>query len=309
MTLCPSAMRADTHSAATTSSAATMSWPTLARSSTSTPSASAGVRIGVDPLGGGERGDYWGRDRVQRYGLDLTVVNPDVDPTVRVHDAGLGRQDPHGPARRPTAMALADRPSERFRHRHRKRHRLRPARHRHADGGLHEPEPLPGRGYRLPVRQPHVSGRCDAAIGKTLVSARHDRQGRATSRTARCSRFPSASSGSCRACSTARSASAAKRAPAHVVPAARRHDVDDRQGRPDRWRCCRLGDPRRVTGSDSPSPATTDKLTAGAWQTGGRRRVEASANARAEEAVLSKLVAGCRSSDDRNSPASRSPTS
>ena len=38
-----------------------------------------------------------GSSSPRRYGLDLTVVNPDVDPTWRVHDARLGRQDPHGP--------------------------------------------------------------------------------------------------------------------------------------------------------------------------------------------------------------------
>jgi phosphoglucomutase len=39
----------------------------------------AGVRIGVDPLGGASIG-YWGPIKA-RYGLDLTVVNPKVDPT------------------------------------------------------------------------------------------------------------------------------------------------------------------------------------------------------------------------------------
>jgi phosphoglucomutase len=42
---------------------------------------SAGVRIGADPLGGASVA-YWG-EIGERYGLDLTVVNPDVDPTFR----------------------------------------------------------------------------------------------------------------------------------------------------------------------------------------------------------------------------------
>ncbi|HUZ53751.1 MAG TPA: phosphoglucomutase (alpha-D-glucose-1,6-bisphosphate-dependent) [Streptosporangiaceae bacterium] len=42
---------------------------------------SAGVRIGADPLGGASVG-YWG-EIGERYGLDLTVVNPVVDPTFR----------------------------------------------------------------------------------------------------------------------------------------------------------------------------------------------------------------------------------
>jgi phosphoglucomutase len=41
----------------------------------------ARVRIGADPLGGASVG-YWG-EIADRYELDLTVVNPDVDPTFR----------------------------------------------------------------------------------------------------------------------------------------------------------------------------------------------------------------------------------
>ncbi|GII29069.1 phosphoglucomutase (alpha-D-glucose-1,6-bisphosphate-dependent) [Planotetraspora mira] len=41
----------------------------------------AGVRIGADPLGGASVA-YWG-EIADRYGLDLTVVNPLVDPTWR----------------------------------------------------------------------------------------------------------------------------------------------------------------------------------------------------------------------------------
>jgi phosphoglucomutase len=42
---------------------------------------SAGVRIGADPLGGASV-DYWGAI-AERHGIDLTVVNPVVDPTWR----------------------------------------------------------------------------------------------------------------------------------------------------------------------------------------------------------------------------------
>ncbi len=42
---------------------------------------SAGIRIGADPLGGASV-DYWGAV-ADRHGLDLTVVNPLVDPTWR----------------------------------------------------------------------------------------------------------------------------------------------------------------------------------------------------------------------------------
>ncbi len=42
---------------------------------------SAGIRIGADPLGGAAV-DYWARI-AERHQLDLTVVNPEVDPTWR----------------------------------------------------------------------------------------------------------------------------------------------------------------------------------------------------------------------------------
>lgn len=41
----------------------------------------AGIRIGADPMGGASA-EYWGAIG-ERYGLDLTVVNPEVDPTWR----------------------------------------------------------------------------------------------------------------------------------------------------------------------------------------------------------------------------------
>jgi phosphoglucomutase len=41
----------------------------------------AGVRVGADPLGGASVA-YWA-EIGERYGLDLTVVNPEVDPTFR----------------------------------------------------------------------------------------------------------------------------------------------------------------------------------------------------------------------------------
>ena len=45
------------------------------------PIRAAGVRIGADPLGGASVA-YWG-EIGERYGLDLTVVNPEVDETFR----------------------------------------------------------------------------------------------------------------------------------------------------------------------------------------------------------------------------------
>ena len=40
---------------------------------------SAGVKIGIDPLGGAAAA-YW-EPVAERYGIDITVVNPNIDPT------------------------------------------------------------------------------------------------------------------------------------------------------------------------------------------------------------------------------------
>ena len=72
-----------------------------ARTSTTCPAVvdidairAAGVHVGADPLGGASV-DYWAAI-AERHRLDLTVVNPRRRPDVAVHDARLGRQDPHG---------------------------------------------------------------------------------------------------------------------------------------------------------------------------------------------------------------------
>ena len=93
----------------------------------------AGVRIGADPLGGASV-EYWGAIG-ERYGLDLTVVNPTVDPRwafMTLDWDGKIRMD----CSSPYAMASlvephGGRPGA-VRHRDRQRRRLRPARHRHA---------------------------------------------------------------------------------------------------------------------------------------------------------------------------------
>ena len=94
--------------------------------------ASAGVRIGADPLGGASVA-YWGAIG-ERYGLDLTVVNPEVDPTWRFMTldwdekirmdcsspyamASLipgGTSSPWPPATMPTPTAMASSPPMRL---------------------------------------------------------------------------------------------------------------------------------------------------------------------------------------------------
>jgi phosphoglucomutase len=70
----------------------------------------AGVKIGVDPLGGAAAG-YWEPVK-QTYGLDLTVVNPAVDPTFRFmtvdHDGKI-RMDCSSPYAMASLVGLKDR--------------------------------------------------------------------------------------------------------------------------------------------------------------------------------------------------------
>ncbi len=71
---------------------------------------SAGIRIGADPLGGASV-DYWGAIG-NRYELDLTVVNPDVDPTWRfmtLDTDGKIRMDCSSPNAMASLIAARDR--------------------------------------------------------------------------------------------------------------------------------------------------------------------------------------------------------
>jgi phosphoglucomutase len=70
----------------------------------------AGIRLGVDPLGGAGV-HYWG-PIAERYGLNLTVVNDAVDPTFRfmtVDWDGQIRMDPSSPYAMARLIALKDR--------------------------------------------------------------------------------------------------------------------------------------------------------------------------------------------------------
>jgi phosphoglucomutase len=71
---------------------------------------SAGVKIGVDPLGGAAVG-YW-QPIAERYGLDITVVNPNVDPTfafMTVDHDGKIRMDCSSPWAMASLVQLKDR--------------------------------------------------------------------------------------------------------------------------------------------------------------------------------------------------------
>jgi len=64
-------------------------YPTFAISRmlwTSTQIRGAGLRLGVDPLGGAAR-PYW-EPINSIYGLEVTVVNPTIEPDFFLHDRG-----------------------------------------------------------------------------------------------------------------------------------------------------------------------------------------------------------------------------
>jgi len=72
--------------------------------------AGSGLRLGVDPLGGAAV-DYWGAIG-ERYGLDLTVTNPAVDPTfgfMTLDWDGRIRMDPSSPFAMARLVELRDR--------------------------------------------------------------------------------------------------------------------------------------------------------------------------------------------------------
>jgi transketolase len=102
-----------------------------------------------------------GRRRRRLLGADRRALRarPDVvnprSTRPSLHDARLGRQDPHGllVALRDGELIAAEGP---LRRRLRQRRRRRPPRHRHARRRAAEPEPLPRRRDRLPL--PHRPG-------------------------------------------------------------------------------------------------------------------------------------------------------
>ena len=207
----------------------------------------AGVRIGADPMGGASVA-YWGAI-AERHRLDLTVVNPNVDPQF-----GFMTLDWDGKIRMdcssPYAMAsLVQRRNE---------YQIATGNDadadRHgivtADAGLMNPNHYlaVAIGYLYANRPDWPQ---DTGIGKTAVSSSmidfvaHDLGGG-------WSRPPSGSSGSCRASSTARSRSAARRA------RARRSSAPT----------ARCGPPTRTVSSSACSPRRS-------WRSPGRRPASA----------------------------------
>ena len=164
------------------------------------------------------------------HGLDLTVVNPDVDPTWRFMTLDWDekiRMDPSSPS----AMASLVGAARRVRHPDRQRRRRRPPRHRHARCRADESRTTTSRSRSTTCTRIGRSGpRMPRSARRSSSSMIIDRVGR-VARPRRCSRCRSDSSGSCPACWTARSAFGGEESAGRIVPAHGRHGVDDRQGR------------------------------------------------------------------------------
>jgi len=127
---------------------------------------SAGVRIGVDPLGGAAV-DFWQRI-AERWGLDLTVVNPRVDPAfgfMTLDWDGRIRMDCSSPSAMASMIAIRD------------RYQVAIGNDADADRhGIVTPAGLMNPNHYLAVAIHYLFGarggwRKDAGIGKTLVSS------------------------------------------------------------------------------------------------------------------------------------------
>ena len=128
---------------------------------------SADLHLGVDPLGGASVG-YWG-PIAERYGLDLTVVNPKVDPTfsfMTVDHDGKIRMDCSSPYAMAGLVGLKDQYRVAFGN--------DPDSDRHGivtpSAGLMNPNHYLAVAIQyLLTHRPHWPG--EAAVGKTLVSS------------------------------------------------------------------------------------------------------------------------------------------
>ena len=194
---------------------------------------SAGLKIGVDPLGGASVA-YWG-PIAERYGIDVEVVNDAVDPTFRFMSLdwdGKIRMDCSSPYAMATLIGLKDRFDIAF------GNDTDIDRHGIVTRGAGLMNPNHYLAVAIFYLFTHRPGwRPDAAVGKTVVSSSMiDRVAAKVGRAL--VEVPVGFNGSWTACSTARSALAAKKARAR-----RSCGATARCGRPTRtassWTCSR----------------------------------------------------------------------
>jgi hypothetical protein len=255
---------------------------------------SAGLTLGVDPLGGAAT-PYWEPINFL-YKLNIAVVNPVIDPTfsfMTVDHDGKIRMDPSSPYAMARLIALKDQFRVAFAN--------DPDSDRHgivtASAGLMNPNHYLAVAIRSPTaptgRHTPPSARRWSAAASSIASSKSSAAG-----SPRCR---SASNGSCRGCSTARAASAARRAPG---PAS--CGTTARCGPPTRtarsWTCW----PRR----SPPEPARIPASTIASWSQSSARRITPGSTHRPRPSKRRGCV-GChpRRSRKRRSRASRSPPS
>ena len=219
----------------------------------------AGLTLGVDPAR--RRGAaVLGADQLDLQAEHHRRQSGDRSD-VLVHDGGSRRQDPHGLVE-PVRDGAARRAEGSLPRRVRQRSRLGSARHRDALGGADEPESLPGGGHPLPAHaSPAVAERTPRSARRWSAAASSIAWSKSSA--AGSTRCRSASSGSCRACSTARAASAARRAPGPAFCG-----TTAPCGRPTRtarsWTCWRPRSP--------PAPARIRVSTTASWRRSSARR-------------------------------------
>ena len=116
------------------------------------------------------RSAYW-PPIAERYGLDLTVVNPALDPTfgfMPVDHDGKIRMD----CSSPWAMAGLVQLKDRYRRRVRQRSRRRPPRHRHAERRAAQSQPLPRGRDPLSAHAPARAGAATRGSARRWSRAR-----------------------------------------------------------------------------------------------------------------------------------------
>ena len=186
---------------------------------------SAGLKIGVDPLGGAGVG-YW-QPIAERYGLDVTVVNSTVDPTFRFMSLdwdGKIRMDCSSPYAMATLIGLKDRFDLAFGNdADNDRHGIVTP-----TAGLMNPNHvLAAAIFYLFTNRPDWRGMRRSARPRSAAASSIEWPAKSAGGS---SRYRSGSNGSCRDCSTVRWALAVRRAPAHRFCDGTAR-LGDRQGR------------------------------------------------------------------------------
>ena len=186
----------------------------------------SGVKIGIDPLGGAAV-RYW-QPVIERYGIACDHRQRRGRSDLPLHDGGLGRQDPDG-----LLLALrdgaADRLARQIRRRVCQRHRRRPPRHRDPLQRLDESQPLPRRRDRLSVRASAALARRQR--GRQDHRLQRDHRPRRQETRAPAGRNPGRLQMVRRRPDRRRVRIRRRGKRRRLVPAARRHGVDHRQGR------------------------------------------------------------------------------